>query len=81
MKSSSASLEQLFNRNDGLQRKLVKSSLDVHSIKDYGAIRIGAHEFCHLENGEKDCGTFKFVHIWKKENSIWKVTKVISYGH
>jgi hypothetical protein len=68
-------------QNNGLKRELVKGSLEVYPIKDYGAIQIGAHTFCHMENGKEDCGTFKFVHLWKKINNEWKITRVISYDH
>ena len=75
------SLKNTTAQNNGLRRELVKGSLEVYPIKDYGAIQIGAHTFCHPENGRMDCGTFKFVHVWKKINSEWKITRVISYDH
>lgn len=65
----------------GLRRTLVPNSLKVYPIKDYGAIQIAAHTFCHLENGKDDCGTFQFVHVWKRVDAGWKLTRVISYGH
>lgn len=64
-----------------MTRTLVEGSLEVYPVKDYGAIQIGSHTFCHMENGQEDCGTFKFVHLWRKENDSWKLTRVISYGH
>lgn len=69
------------NNNNGLRRDLVKGSLEVYPIPGYGAIEIGAHTFCHLENDKQNCGTFKFVHIWQKKNDEWKITRVVSYGH
>ena len=75
------SLENTAARNDGLRRDLVPGSLEVYPIKNYGAIEIGAHRFCHQENGKQDCGTFKFVHIWKKIGNEWKITRVVSYDH
>ena len=67
--------------NSPLRRELVKGSLEVYPIPGYGAMEIGAHTFCHIENGKQDCGTFKFVHIWQKKNGEWKITRVVSYGH
>lgn len=64
-----------------LRRDLVKGSLEVYPIPGYGAIEIGSHTFCHTENGKPDCGTFKFVQVWKKVNNEWKITRVVSYGH
>lgn len=69
------------NNNNGLRRDLVKGSLEVYPIPGYGAMEIGAHTFCHLENDKQNCGTFKFVHIWQKKNDEWKITRVVSYGH
>jgi hypothetical protein len=67
--------------NSDLRRDLVEGSLEVYPVKDYGAIQIGQHRFCHTENGKQDCGTFKFVQIWQKKNGEWKISRVVSYGH
>ena len=69
------------NKQNDLTRRLVPGTLEVYPIKDYGAIEIGAHQFCHTENGKQDCGTFKFLHVWKKTEEGWKVTRVVSYDH
>src|SRR6267154_1958654 len=73
--------EQLFAQNNKIRRDLIAGSLEVYPIKNYGAIEIGSHRFCHDENGKQDCGTFKFVHVWKKENGEWKISRVVSYDH
>jgi ketosteroid isomerase-like protein len=74
-------LKGMFDQNNGIRRELVRGSLEVYPIRDYGAIEIGAHRFCHVENGKDDCGTFKFVHVWQKQPRGWKITRVVSYGH
>ena len=70
-----------FKKEYKLTRQLVKGSLEVHPIKDYGAIEIGTHQFRHIENGKEEVGTFKFLMIWKKTSSGWKISRVISYDH
>jgi hypothetical protein len=75
------SLKETAKKNNGLRRDLVKGSLEVYPIPSYGALEIGVHTFCHLENGKQDCGTFKFVQVWVKKNGEWKISRVISYGH
>lgn len=75
------SFKRTIAQNNGLKRELVKGSLEVYPIPNYGAMEIGAHTFCHRENGKQDCGTFKFVHVWKKIGNDWKITRVISYNH
>jgi ketosteroid isomerase-like protein len=64
-----------------MRRELVKGSLEIYPIKDYGAIEIGLHRFCHKENGKEECGSFKFVHVWRKTGDSWKISRVISFGH
>jgi hypothetical protein len=64
------------------RRILMSNSVEVLPIKDYGAIQTGEHQFCRLENGKLiNCGTFKFVHIWKQTKEGWLVSRVVSYGH
>ena len=72
---------KLFANTPDIRRDLVKGSLEVYPIKDYGAIEIGEHVFCHKENGKDDCGTFKFAMVWQRDGDSWNVSRVISYGH
>jgi len=74
-------LKDVTNSKSDLRRELLKGSLEVFPIPGYGAMEIGAHTFCHFENGKQDCGTFKFVHIWHQENGKWKISRVVSYDH
>lgn len=76
-----AAFQQNFSRNQDIHRELIPGSTEIYPVKDFGAMQIGAHRFCHTENGQQDCGTFKFVHIWKKTPNGWKLVRVVSYGH
>jgi ketosteroid isomerase-like protein len=69
------------DRKLGLVRKLLKASMSVYPITDFGAVQKGRHTFCHKVDGKNDCGTFEFVHIWKREDGLWRLHRVISYGH
>jgi ketosteroid isomerase-like protein len=71
----------MFSRNDDIKRNLVPGTLRVHPIKDFGAIELGTHQFCHTENGKPDCGSFEFVELWKNVGGEWKIARVVSYGH
>ncbi len=77
------SILQRCNRETKVRRELVKGSLEVFPIKDFGAVQIGSHRFYYTEKGdeEKLDGTFRFVHIWKNVNGDWKISRVISYDH
>lgn len=71
----------MFNQESKLTRELVTGSLEVHPVKDYGAIEIGSHRFRHMENGKEEIGTFKFLMIWQKKSGQWKISRVVSYDH
>ena len=77
------SIVQRCSRETKVRRELVKGSLEVFPIKDFGAVEIGSHRFYYTEKGqeEKLDGIFKFVHIWKNTNGDWKISRVISYDH
>jgi hypothetical protein len=72
---------QMFGQPAPLHRELVPGSLEVYPIKNYGAMEVGRHRFCHVENGKEDCGTFSFVHIWRRTKAGWRISRVVSYGH
>jgi len=73
--------ESMFAQGNNMTRELVGNTLEVYPVKDYGAIEIGAHRFCHVESGKNECGTFRFVHIWQKKDGEWKISRAISYFH
>lgn len=70
-----------FKQENKLSRELVNGSLEVHPVKDYGAIETGMHKFRHMENGKEITGTFKFLMIWQKKDRQWKISRVVSYDH
>jgi len=78
---TNGNFKKMFDQNNGIKRKLISKSLEVYPIKDYGAIEIGEHQFCHVENGEDNCGVFPFIILWQNQGREWKVSRVISYNH
>jgi ketosteroid isomerase-like protein len=59
-------------------RVLKKGSIEVYEIKGFGAVEMGLHGFRNInEQGSPDHYS-KFVHIWKRENGKWRITRVIS---
>jgi len=59
-------------------RELVKGSIEVYPIKEYGAIEIGLHKFHNSEEPNSVPEAARFTIIWKKESNSWKIAKVIS---
>jgi Domain of unknown function (DUF4440) len=78
---SITSLKNVAANVPDLKRTLLKETMEVYPIPNYGAVQIAQHRFCHMENGRMDCGVFKFIHIWKKTDAGWKVTRIISVDH
>ncbi|MBL0358306.1 MAG: nuclear transport factor 2 family protein [Chitinophagaceae bacterium] len=60
-------------------RELVKGSIEVYPIKDFGAIEIGLHKF---RNNQEQVGTpskvGRFMVIWEFKNNEWKIRRVVS---
>jgi hypothetical protein len=77
---ATAGLKSTFVKSPDIRRTLV-DAIEVYPIRDYGAIEVGVHQFCHRENGHQECGTFKFVHVWRHSAAGWQVARVVSYGH
>ena len=71
------------DKNGILRRELVKGSLEVYPIKNYGAVEIGVHNFYRTLPGQKEklTTTGKFIQIWRERNGEWKVSRIVSYGH
>jgi ketosteroid isomerase-like protein len=59
-------------------RELKKGSLEVYSINGYGAVEMGMHAFHNSKEPSSQPHYAKFVHIWKRDNGTWKITRVIS---
>jgi ketosteroid isomerase-like protein len=73
--------EQMFHQPSRIRRELVPGTLEIYPIKNYGAIEAGSHRFCHEENGRTECGTFKFLHVWRKAGTAWQLSRIVSYAH
>jgi len=59
-------------------RTLLKESVEVHPIKDFGAVQIGMHKFYNKEEPDAVSKPTKFIVIWKKTNTNWRMSRVIS---
>ena len=75
--------KRTFANERKLKRELVEGTLEVYPVKDYGAVETGIHRFYATEKGEQEklSSEAKFVQLWQKKNGVWKITRIISYGH
>jgi hypothetical protein len=61
-----------------VSRVLIKGSIEVYQIPNFGAVEIGLHRFInHAENNHLSRPD-KFVIIWRYKNDKWQITRVIS---
>lgn len=78
-------LEAMLCGNHGVRtrRELIKESLKVYPIENFGAIQVGEHHYYKSFNGQPEelVEVAKFTHIWKNEEKEWKITRVLSYDH
>jgi hypothetical protein len=65
------------------RRELVKSSVAVYPLHNYGAIQMGVHRFYKKTEGKEDQLTevAQFTHVWKNDHGKWKISRVLSYDH
>lgn len=59
-------------------RELIKGSIEVYPINNYGAVQIGFHKFYNNQEPDAKSIASKFITMWKNDNGNWKMTKVIS---
>jgi ketosteroid isomerase-like protein len=66
-----------------LRRELIRESVEVSQIKDFGAVETGRHRFFLVidEKTEKVIEEAKFINVWQKQPNGWKLSRVISYNH
>lgn len=66
-------------RERGVQRVLVQGSLEVYPMNGYGAIQMGEHRF--VEAGAETSTIARFVHLWRHEDGLWRIARVLSFEH
>ena len=82
-KQNMEAFERTFLSERRLRRQLIRESLEVYPIKDFGAVEIGVHRFYATEKGQREklSSEAKFTQLWQNRNGAWKITRIISYGH
>jgi hypothetical protein len=79
LKSKTQLITALKNNICGkVTRELLKGSIEVYPIEGYGAVEMGYHRFHNINDRDQNSKYARFIHIWKKENGQWRITRVIS---
>ena len=79
--------EKCQRQRDGIDflstRELVRESVKVFPINNYGAIETGTHRFYALSKGKPNRLTevAQFTHVWKEDNGQWRLARALSYDH
>ena len=72
-------IEALKNNICGkVNRELIKGSIEVYPIHNYGVVQMGYHKFYNNQEPDAISNPSKFVTIWKNENENWRMTRIIS---
>ncbi len=61
-------------------RELVRGTLEVYPIAQYGAAEIGVHRF-HHPGDRTNIGEAKFITLWQNQDGVWKITRALSFDH
>jgi len=61
-----------------VSRQLKAGSIEVYPIANFGAVEMGLHTFHNNQEPDAKPHYSKFVHLWKRENGRWRMTRVIS---
>jgi ketosteroid isomerase-like protein len=77
------SLREMCAMNNHIRRKLLQPTLEVYKLGNFGAVEIGVHRIYHTNPNQPEhiSGDYKFIHVWQKVDSAWKLKRIISYGH
>lgn len=69
--------------NGVLRRELVRASLEVYPIRDYGAVELGIHKFYRTLPGQPERLTTvaRFMHVWAHDANGWRLARIVSYAH
>lgn len=59
-------------------RILIPGSIEVYPINNYGAVEMGFHRFFNNQEPNAESKPSKFIIVWKKENELWRIAKVVS---
>jgi ketosteroid isomerase-like protein len=77
------SLREMCAMNSHIRRELMPNTLKIIKLGNFGALEMGVHRIYHTNPGQSEhiSGDYKFVQIWENKDGMWKLKRIISYGH
>ena len=75
--------EAKFKEPGTLRREAMNDTAEVFPAGEGLAMHIGSHRFCSADapGAKEGCGVYRFSMVWQKEADVWKLLRVLSYGH
>ncbi|MCG2585066.1 nuclear transport factor 2 family protein [Massilia sp. TS11] len=72
-----------FSQPQIVRREALPDTVRVYPAGPDAAMQIGEHRFCSAAaaGAREDCSIYGFAMVWRKEDGLWKLTRVLSYGH
>lgn len=66
-----------------ITRTLLKETLQVYPLKNFGAIQMSDHRFdiSVIKTGEKMTSIAKMIAIWQLTDGQWQITRTVSFDH
>jgi len=69
-------LPESYERPQKMTRRL--NCCTIEKLGDFGAIQVGEHTF--FSNGIPET-TGNFIHIWERNDTEWKLKRIVNYGY
>ena len=65
------------------RRELVPGSMEVHVMRNVGALQLGTHRFFirRPEGGETPGSIARFAMLWRESEGRWRISRVLSFDH
>ncbi|HEX2059671.1 MAG TPA: nuclear transport factor 2 family protein [Thermoanaerobaculia bacterium] len=77
-----AVVEAVKNNICGKVQRVLVGTTQVYPMHGFGAVQMGVHRFTHPGRDDVEpMGEAQFIHLWQKQDGVWRITRVISYDH
>ncbi len=80
LETSKANLLKALKENicGKVSRQLVKGSIEVYPLPNFGAVEMGLHQFINHKENNSVSKPDRFVIVWRHLNNRWQIYRVIS---
>lgn len=78
-----AGFSEACKRGELGRRELVAGSMEVHAMRNVGAVQVGLHRFFvrNPDGTEQPGSVARFVMLWRNTDDGWRISRVLSFAH